>query len=148
MEAVARLRRLGVLRHVQVVSAVMPRHAERPGATRRVCKPRNVDRGDDAGGEKFVVEHVALFLLFETHQAAFCSMGSRGEFPPPADPDVSGLVRPARVEQRDIRPDRGYQDEIAFLGRGFGDVVPYVVMVAVLLVRPSGLFGTREMTRV
>ncbi|MCW2868265.1 MAG: inner-rane translocator [Marmoricola sp.] len=42
----------------------------------------------------------------------------------------------------------GYQDQIAFLGRGFGDVVPYVVMVLVLLVRPSGLFGTREMTRV
>lgn len=42
----------------------------------------------------------------------------------------------------------GYQDQIAFLGRGFGDVVPYVVMVAVLLVRPSGLFGTRELTRV
>lgn len=42
----------------------------------------------------------------------------------------------------------GYQDQISFLGRGFGDVVPYVVMVAVLLVRPSGLFGTREMTRV
>ena len=42
----------------------------------------------------------------------------------------------------------GYQDQIAFLGRGFGEVVPYVVMVAILLVRPSGLFGTREMTRV
>ncbi len=42
----------------------------------------------------------------------------------------------------------GYQDQIAFLGRGFGEVVPYVVMVLVLLVRPSGLFGTREMTRV
>jgi branched-chain amino acid transport system permease protein len=42
----------------------------------------------------------------------------------------------------------GYQDQIAFLGRGFGDVVPYVVMVLVLLVRPSGLFGTRELTRV
>ncbi len=42
----------------------------------------------------------------------------------------------------------GYQDQIAFLGRGFGDVVPYVVMVAVLLVRPSGIFGTRELTRV
>ncbi len=42
----------------------------------------------------------------------------------------------------------GYQDQIAFLGRGFGDVVPYVVMVAVLLVRPSGLFGTKELTRV
>jgi branched-chain amino acid transport system permease protein len=42
----------------------------------------------------------------------------------------------------------GYQDQIAFMGRGFGDVVPYVVMVMVLLVRPSGLFGTRELTRV
>jgi branched-chain amino acid transport system permease protein len=42
----------------------------------------------------------------------------------------------------------GYQDQIAFMGRGFGDVVPYVVMVLVLLFRPSGLFGTRELTRV
>ncbi|MDX6199728.1 MAG: branched-chain amino acid transport system permease protein [Actinomycetota bacterium] len=42
----------------------------------------------------------------------------------------------------------GYQDQLLFLGRGFGDVVPYVVMLAVLLVRPSGLFGTRELTRV
>jgi branched-chain amino acid transport system permease protein len=42
----------------------------------------------------------------------------------------------------------GYQDEIAFLGRGLGQVAPYVVMVAVLLVRPSGLFGTKELTRV
>lgn len=42
----------------------------------------------------------------------------------------------------------GYQDQLAFLGRGFGEVVPYVVMAAVLLVRPTGLFGTREMTRV
>jgi branched-chain amino acid transport system permease protein len=42
----------------------------------------------------------------------------------------------------------GYQDEIAFLGRGLGDVAPYVVMVLVLLARPAGLFGTRELTRV
>jgi branched-chain amino acid transport system permease protein len=42
----------------------------------------------------------------------------------------------------------GYQDQLLFLGRGFGDVVPYVVMLAVLLVRPSGLFGTKELTRV
>jgi branched-chain amino acid transport system permease protein len=42
----------------------------------------------------------------------------------------------------------GYQDQLLFLGRGFGSVVPYVVMLAVLLVRPSGLFGTRELTRV
>jgi branched-chain amino acid transport system permease protein len=42
----------------------------------------------------------------------------------------------------------GYQDEISFLGRGLGQVAPYVVMVIVLLIRPSGLFGTRELTRV
>jgi branched-chain amino acid transport system permease protein len=42
----------------------------------------------------------------------------------------------------------GYQDELSFLGRGIGTVAPYVVMLLVLLVRPSGLFGTREVTRV
>ena len=42
----------------------------------------------------------------------------------------------------------GYQDQLAFLGRGFGSVAPYVVMLLVLLVRPSGLFGSREVTRV
>jgi branched-chain amino acid transport system permease protein len=43
---------------------------------------------------------------------------------------------------------QGYAADLAFLGRGFHDVMPYVVMVAVLLVRPSGLFGTRELHRV
>ncbi len=42
----------------------------------------------------------------------------------------------------------GYQEQLLFLGRGFGDVVPYVVMILVLLVRPSGLYGTKELTRV
>jgi branched-chain amino acid transport system permease protein len=42
----------------------------------------------------------------------------------------------------------GYQQELSFLGRGLGSVAPYVVMLLVLLVRPSGLFGTREITRV
>ncbi|GAC1322007.1 MAG: branched-chain amino acid ABC transporter permease [Acidimicrobiales bacterium] len=42
----------------------------------------------------------------------------------------------------------GYQQRLSFLGRGFGDVMPYVVMIAVLLVRPTGLFGTKELTRV
>lgn len=42
----------------------------------------------------------------------------------------------------------GYQDQLAFLGRGLGTVVPYAVMVVVLLLRPSGLFGTREVHRV
>ena len=42
----------------------------------------------------------------------------------------------------------GYQDELSFLGRGLGNVTPYVVMVLVLLWRPSGLFGTQELARV
>jgi branched-chain amino acid transport system permease protein len=42
----------------------------------------------------------------------------------------------------------GYQEELSFLGRGLGAVAPFVVMLLVLLVRPSGLFGTREVTRV
>jgi len=42
----------------------------------------------------------------------------------------------------------GYQDELSFLGRGVGTVAPFVVMLLVLLVRPSGLFGTKELTRV
>lgn len=33
-------------------------------------------------------------------------------------------------------------------GQGFPDVFPYIVMIAVLLVRPSGLFGTEEVRRV
>ena len=42
----------------------------------------------------------------------------------------------------------GYQDEISVLGRGLSEVVPYLVLFGVLLWRPSGLFGTREITRV
>lgn len=42
----------------------------------------------------------------------------------------------------------GYQDQIDFLGRGLSNVVPYVVLFVVLLWRPSGLFGTREVARV
>ena len=42
----------------------------------------------------------------------------------------------------------GYQDHLLFLGRGFSSVIPFAVMLAVLLVRPSGLLGTKELTRV
>ena len=42
----------------------------------------------------------------------------------------------------------GYQDHIAFLGRGLSEVVPYIVLLLVLLWRPSGVFGTKEVTRV
>jgi len=43
----------------------------------------------------------------------------------------------------------GYQHRYAsFLGDGFSAVMPYVVMILILLVRPFGLFGTREVRRV
>jgi branched-chain amino acid transport system permease protein len=42
----------------------------------------------------------------------------------------------------------GYQDELSFLGRGLSNVVPYAVLFVILLWRPWGLFGTREITRV
>lgn len=42
----------------------------------------------------------------------------------------------------------GYQNDLAFLGRGIGDVAPFLVMIVVLLIRPAGLFGTRELARV
>jgi branched-chain amino acid transport system permease protein len=42
----------------------------------------------------------------------------------------------------------GYQpDLLPFLGAGFQSVMPYVVMVVVLLVRPAGLFGSKEIRR-
>ncbi|MFF9867721.1 branched-chain amino acid ABC transporter permease [Streptomyces sp. NPDC013953] len=42
----------------------------------------------------------------------------------------------------------GYQSDLTFLGRGIGDLAPYLLMVAVLLIRPAGLFGTKELARV
>jgi branched-chain amino acid transport system permease protein len=38
-------------------------------------------------------------------------------------------------------------DHFAWLGANFDQVVPYLVMLVVLLVRPYGLFGTREVER-
>ena len=42
----------------------------------------------------------------------------------------------------------GYNDNLSFLGSPLGDVSAYAVMLLVLLWRPSGLFGTREVVRV
>ena len=42
----------------------------------------------------------------------------------------------------------GYESDLTFLGSGFGEVVPYVVMIIVLLVRPQGLLGSKEAVRV
>lgn len=42
----------------------------------------------------------------------------------------------------------GYSSSLGFLGEGIGDVTPYIVMIVFLLVRPSGIFGTKERLRV
>lgn len=42
-----------------------------------------------------------------------------------------------------------YQPEVApWLGSNAENVVPYVIMLAVLLIRPTGIFGTKEVQRV
>jgi branched-chain amino acid transport system permease protein len=42
----------------------------------------------------------------------------------------------------------GYQDELfSWAGQNVSAIMPYVVMIAILLVRPYGLFGTREVRR-
>lgn len=42
----------------------------------------------------------------------------------------------------------GYQGDLTFLGRGLGDLAPYLVMIVILLIRPAGLLGTKELARV
>lgn len=42
----------------------------------------------------------------------------------------------------------GYQNDLTFLGGGLGDVAPWAVMILVLLVRPAGLLGRRQASRV
>lgn len=41
-----------------------------------------------------------------------------------------------------------YQSELDFLGRGIGEVMPFLVMIIVLVIRPQGLFGRKETARV
>ncbi|MPZ51860.1 MAG: branched-chain amino acid ABC transporter permease [Acidimicrobiia bacterium] len=55
---------------------------------------------------------------------------------------VIGLAQAAVTEFVSNNPT------FAFLGSGFGGVVPYLVMLLVLLIRPYGLFGTEEIRRV
>lgn len=44
---------------------------------------------------------------------------------------------------------RGYQDQfLAWAGPNVSGIVPYVIMIVILLVRPYGLFGTPEIRRI
>ena len=55
----------------------------------------------------------------------------------------------ARAGYPSITIPAGYQaGNFDFIGSNFSAVMPYVVMVLILLVRPYGLFGTREVRRV
>lgn len=42
----------------------------------------------------------------------------------------------------------GYQEALSFLGNNFAPAAPYLIMLIVLLIRPAGLFGTKEVSRV
>ncbi|WP_439676566.1 branched-chain amino acid ABC transporter permease [Embleya sp. MST-111070] len=42
----------------------------------------------------------------------------------------------------------GYQSDLSWLGANLGDVAPYVVMLLVLIWRPTGLLGSKERARV
>jgi branched-chain amino acid transport system permease protein len=58
---------------------------------------------------------------------------------------IAGALLIAVAEQLTVT----YQPlHLPWLGTGFGQVVPYLVMFIVLLVRPYGLFGTEEVERV
>lgn len=43
----------------------------------------------------------------------------------------------------------GYSDRLpSFLGNGIDQITPYLIMIAILLVRPYGLFGSRKVERI
>jgi branched-chain amino acid transport system permease protein len=43
----------------------------------------------------------------------------------------------------------GYESQIAnILGAGFHEIMPYIIMILVLFIRPYGIFGTRKVERV
>ena len=90
-----------------------------------------------AAGSAQLSPAVALIAL-----AAFPAM-ILGGLDSPAGAVVGGVV--IGVSQQ---LTAGYQpDLLPWLGANFHVVTPYVVMVAILMVRPYGLFGTREVQR-
>lgn len=91
-----------------------------------------------ASGPAALTPSVGLIAL-----AAFPAM-ILGGLDSPAGAVVGGLI--IGVTQT---LTAGYQPEHAsFLGNNFQVVMPYVVMIVILLIRPYGLFGTKEVHRV
>jgi branched-chain amino acid transport system permease protein len=62
---------------------------------------------------------------------------------------VSGAVVGGIVIGLALDLTAGYESHVAnILGAGFHDIMPYLIMILVLLVRPYGLFGTRKVERI
>jgi branched-chain amino acid transport system permease protein len=57
---------------------------------------------------------------------------------------VGGLI----VGSSEILAGQYLAGQVAWLGSGYPLIIPYVVMIIALLVRPYGLFGTPEIRRV
>ena len=60
-----------------------------------------------------------------------------------AEGDSGGTAEPLRISAS-LLEDKIYA---SWLGQNFYLVAPYIVMIAVLLVRPYGLFGSRPAER-
>lgn len=77
--------------------------------------------------------------------AAFAALPAMvlGGLDSPVGVIVGGLVV-GLVQQLTVLYQPTY---MAFLGNGFPSVTPYLVLVVVLLVKPTGLFGTRAVNR-
>lgn len=62
---------------------------------------------------------------------------------------ISGAVVGGIVIGLALDVTAGYESNIAnILGAGFHDIMPYLIMILVLLIRPYGLFGSRKVERI
>ena len=62
---------------------------------------------------------------------------------------VSGAVVGGLIIGLALDLTAGYESNFAsILGAGFHDIMPYLLMILVLLIRPYGLFGTRKVERI
>ena len=94
--------------------------ASAEGAALSMGHRRDINRRDDAGREKLVLQHVAATQLLDRYISVARRMGEGGELAPAPDPDVARLVAPARVEQRDVGHDgRNEQDRVFAGGDGY-----------------------------
>jgi len=62
---------------------------------------------------------------------------------------ISGAVVGGLIIGLALDITAGYESNIAnILGAGFHDIMPYLLMILVLLIRPYGLFGSRKVERI